>query len=69
MRPRKRIKTPCTGICDIDPRSGLCTSCRRTLNEIALWSSYPEATRDRIIHELQKRMESEDPEAERTGAR
>jgi predicted Fe-S protein YdhL (DUF1289 family) len=56
MRTKKRIKSPCNGICDIEPRSGICTSCKRTLNEIALWSSYPELVRERIMQDLKDRQ-------------
>jgi len=29
--------SPCTGICRIDPATGWCEGCRRTLEEIADW--------------------------------
>lgn len=50
------IKSPCNGICDIEPRSGVCRSCRRTLDEIALWSIYSPSDRDRILGELPGRL-------------
>jgi hypothetical protein len=32
------VPSPCINVCQIDPASGLCTGCRRTLDEIAVWS-------------------------------
>jgi len=29
--------SPCTGVCRLDPATGLCAGCRRTVEEIAEW--------------------------------
>ncbi|HET9125195.1 MAG TPA: DUF1289 domain-containing protein [Solirubrobacteraceae bacterium] len=41
---RRRVESPCVGVCVIDETSGLCEGCLRTLEEIARWgvSSAPE---------------------------
>jgi predicted Fe-S protein YdhL (DUF1289 family) len=31
--------SPCTGVCALDPASGFCRGCLRTLQEIARWGS------------------------------
>ncbi len=31
--------SPCTAVCRIDPTTGLCLGCARTLAEIAEWSA------------------------------
>jgi len=49
------IASPCTKVCTIDPRSGLCLGCARTLDEIARWTSFNETERDRIMTELPQR--------------
>ena len=49
------IQTPCTEICTIDPRSGLCLGCRRTLDEIARWTLLTDQERARIMAELPDR--------------
>ena len=41
----------------MDPESGLCRGCRRTLDEIARWSEMSEAERSGIIAELPARRE------------
>ena len=50
------ISSPCTKVCTIDPRSGLCHGCGRTLTEIAQWGSLSESERLRIMAELQRRL-------------
>ena len=49
------IASPCTKVCTIDPRSGLCLGCGRTLDEIARWTSFGESERDRIMTALPQR--------------
>jgi uncharacterized protein len=33
------VASPCTGVCRIDPRTGWCDGCLRTLDEIAAWGA------------------------------
>ena len=33
------IESPCNKICTLDPASGLCIGCGRSLAEIARWSA------------------------------
>ncbi|MDR5907065.1 DUF1289 domain-containing protein [Franzmannia qiaohouensis] len=40
--------SPCTKVCRIDERNGLCEGCGRTLDEIARWGSMNEAERASI---------------------
>lgn len=47
--------TPCVRICVVDPATGLCEGCGRTLAEIAAWGAMPEAERRRIMIELDAR--------------
>jgi predicted Fe-S protein YdhL (DUF1289 family) len=49
------ISSPCTKVCTVDPRSGLCLGCARTLAEIAQWGSLTEGERLRIMSELPRR--------------
>ena len=50
------IASPCTKVCTIDPRSGLCRGCGRTLDEIAMWGTMSEAQRQHIMAELPQRL-------------
>ncbi|HRD75094.1 MAG TPA: DUF1289 domain-containing protein [Hyphomicrobiaceae bacterium] len=49
------MRSPCVNVCVIDPVSGLCQGCFRTLAEIATWASLPEAERERIMRDLPRR--------------
>ena len=49
------IASPCTKVCTIEERSGLCLGCGRTLDEIAHWTSLGESERSRIMTELPRR--------------
>jgi len=55
------ISSPCTKVCTMDPRSGLCLGCGRTLDEIARWGSLSETERKRIMAELPQRREAGAP--------
>jgi uncharacterized protein len=35
--PPIHVPSPCKNVCQMDPGSGLCLGCRRTLREIAEW--------------------------------
>lgn len=48
--------TPCIKVCVIDPRTGLCEGCGRTLAEIAQWSRLGEAEQLAIMAELPQRL-------------
>jgi predicted Fe-S protein YdhL (DUF1289 family) len=37
--------SPCVSICQMDPASGLCAGCLRSLQEIGAWSSMEDADR------------------------
>jgi predicted Fe-S protein YdhL (DUF1289 family) len=43
------LRSPCISICEMDRASGLCRGCKRTLNEIARWSSMTDAERDQVL--------------------
>jgi predicted Fe-S protein YdhL (DUF1289 family) len=49
-------ETPCTAVCQIDPRTNLCFGCGRTLPEIARWSAMDSAERRAIMAQLAARM-------------
>jgi uncharacterized protein len=50
------IPTPCIKICSVDPASGLCVGCGRTLEEIGRWLALDNAERRRIMDELPERI-------------
>ncbi|MCL2344866.1 MAG: DUF1289 domain-containing protein [Desulfobulbus sp.] len=58
--------SPCTNTCQMDPISGLCAGCQRTLAEIAAWSTADAAARQKIVAAVAKRRlagQAADPNA------
>jgi predicted Fe-S protein YdhL (DUF1289 family) len=49
------VPSPCTSVCKMDPASGLCLGCRRTLHEIAGWSGLADGDKQRILDQLPDR--------------
>jgi predicted Fe-S protein YdhL (DUF1289 family) len=49
------IESPCTGICRIEPRNGLCEGCLRTIDEIIAWPTADDATRWAVLDRLPER--------------
>ncbi|MGP9811999.1 DUF1289 domain-containing protein [Rhodopseudomonas sp. NSM] len=50
------IETPCIAVCLIDPQTGLCFGCGRTLPEIARWHRLASDERLAIMDALPQRM-------------
>ena len=48
--------TPCVKICIVDPVSGLCIGCGRTIAEIAAWTAMSEAERLAVMAGLGERL-------------
>jgi hypothetical protein len=57
------VASPCVRLCSIDPASGLCAGCGRTLAEIGAWMRLSGAERQEIMEALPGRI------ATRRGAR
>ena len=50
-----KIASPCTSVCFIDPVTGLCAGCLRTLDEIAGWIDFSTAEKRGVIAALDAR--------------
>ena len=50
--------SPCVGVCRIDPETGYCGGCRRTIQEIAGWLSMSDDEKRRVLGELPARRSS-----------
>jgi uncharacterized protein len=48
----KKPLSPCIQVCTIDPETGQCRGCFRTLDEIARWGSLDDEERRRIMAAL-----------------
>lgn len=49
------VPSPCVRVCVIEPRSGYCRGCRRTLPEIAGWARADEDRKLAIVEQLRTR--------------
>ena len=47
--------SPCNSICKIDPASGWCLGCKRTLEEIADWPMLRAAEKQAVLERLEGR--------------
>ena len=52
------ITSPCNKVCTVEPVSGLCMGCGRSVSEIASWIGYSDDERTRIMAELPRRLAS-----------
>lgn len=48
--------TPCVNICRLDPQTGLCAGCGRTLDEIARWGEISEDERLALMAAARARL-------------
>ncbi len=58
------VASPCTGLCRLNPDSGYCQGCWRSLEEIAAWSQMDDGQRLAVLAVVARRREEGDP---RTG--
>lgn len=49
-------ETPCIAVCMMDPKTGFCLGCGRTLPEVAKWHRIDSAERLSIMATLPQRM-------------
>ena len=49
------VPSPCIGVCRIDPGSGYCEGCLRSLEEIAAWGRADLKTKRAILERLRRR--------------
>jgi hypothetical protein len=52
------VQSPCTNVCVIDPVSGWCRGCARSLDEITAWPTASDAVRRTILAALPARRDT-----------
>jgi predicted Fe-S protein YdhL (DUF1289 family) len=60
MKPGAGVPSPCTSVCRMDTRTGLCEGCLRTIDEIAAWGALDERARRTIWKTLPARRHERD---------
>jgi predicted Fe-S protein YdhL (DUF1289 family) len=53
--PRTAVPSPCNNVCRMDPHSGWCLGCQRTLDEISAWSAMEDTEKRRVWQLLERR--------------
>ncbi len=53
------VASPCISVCRIDPVTGLCVGCARTLEEIAAWSTLDDGARRNVWSAIATRRANE----------
>jgi uncharacterized protein len=48
--------SPCIGVCIMDPATGFCLGCARTIEEIAGWLDLAAEEKRRVLDELEARQ-------------
>ncbi|KRB85880.1 hypothetical protein ASE00_03735 [Sphingomonas sp. Root710] len=49
------VPSPCNQVCVIDPESGYCRGCRRTIDEIAAWAAADDRWKQSVLDMLKQR--------------
>jgi predicted Fe-S protein YdhL (DUF1289 family) len=52
------VPSPCVNVCRVDPASGYCEGCLRTIEEIAAWSTLTDAQKRAVWQRLPQRREA-----------
>ena len=59
--------SPCIGVCLVDPATGHCRGCHRTIEEIAGWLAMSAEERWRVLAEVARRRADDPPTAPGSG--
>jgi predicted Fe-S protein YdhL (DUF1289 family) len=52
------VPSPCISVCKMNPRTGLCEGCFRTIGEIAQWSTATDDLKRAVWVEIKRRREN-----------
>ena len=58
------VASPCIGVCAIEPRTGWCAGCLRTIDEIAAWGALDAQAKRAIRERLPARRAAQSERAE-----
>ena len=50
------VSSPCIGVCRMDDEAEVCAGCLRTRDEIAAWSTMPDAQKQQLLQVLEQRL-------------
>ena len=55
------VRSPCISICRIEPASGYCAGCHRTIDEIADWAMMSDERKLLVWEQIRLRRKAPDP--------
>ena len=53
------VASPCQNICQINPQTGYCVGCLRTIDEIADWLEMSDDEKRKLLNQLDQRRKVE----------
>lgn len=56
------VPSPCVNVCQMDPATGLCRGCLRTLEEIAGWLDFSVSEKRQVLESLDERRREPVPD-------
>ncbi len=59
--PPGQVPSPCVSVCVMDPVSGLCRGCMRTLDEISAWSLLDDDDKRSVWQSIASRRDATAP--------
>ncbi len=51
----KDVPSPCVNVCQMDPNSGLCRGCMRTIEEIGGWMDFSNPEKVAVLEKIEAR--------------
>ena len=57
MTVSENVPSPCISVCRMDPQSGLCAGCLRSIEEIAQWGNAGDDLKRAILRRIEQRRE------------
>jgi len=58
VREVGKVPSPCIDVCRMNPRTGLCEGCARTLDEIAQWGTASEEAKRAVWAAIRRRRQN-----------
>jgi predicted Fe-S protein YdhL (DUF1289 family) len=55
--PAEKVPSPCNNVCQLDPDTGYCRGCLRTIEEIAGWVDYSNEEKLAVLERLEERKQ------------
>ena len=54
----EQVASPCVNICQINPETGYCIGCMRTIDEIADWLEMTNEEKRQVLNQLEERRKA-----------